>query len=784
MEVRAVVNIGPPNSSRVPQTKNASLSSSTYFDGGPSLSENLCHPFMYMNQTTLPDTRALDVSHLSPLKLSKTPTVINVTPQKSRHPSIKVYESPHATMWLTPESSNTYTNVNLPDSSLLHHRSISCLAAGIPAAVSVTPEPKRHSKPNRKTPSVSGCSPKTGGRGPSQSRTSPPHIRDAGLSEASPGILTLPSHHNRNHRQSSDPGNFKSMVRVGPGFSPTGSPASDSQRALRGATDCPHAQQRGRMVENSEDRSRRELESPRLVGPQVRAVHSPNPRQNFRPPSRSSLEMDGMLHGIASQWETSNPLPTPKTPTMMGLPGINLHNPTYRSEGPSSTSTGTPPPSVALWTTSSTKTRDLSGNAGECNESKIPVSGRAAPTPSGSDEDLELTRLPELGETENPPDRVVAKYSEDLNIIKIHEAIMTRFAHEEAEIPGLQARLHPAHGEIGGLHSGMTVNERREYLQNIESMTSRLRDLQNRTALTNYLDKSLSILKAYKLVSSDASKGIVSIRKLGQKPEVDPERISNRLNIIQQYLEVARDYISLDVVHINQIKARCPGCGIDFSQVVIDEESGLCICDCGVERENLSQHSLYKDSTRVNIGNRNNYEDWENFEKALIRYQGRQQSKPPQKLYDQLDAYYRKIQKSLCAEIRSRPSLSDGKKEGTSRQMMLDALCETNNTAYYDDVNLVMNVYWGWKLPDVSHLENQIMQDYYLTQQVYNSEPHQGRDASLNTQFRLYVHLLAVDHRCSREDFKIQTSRDSLEFHQEMWKKMCDKTGVKFHAVI
>ena len=765
MEVRAVVNIGPPNSSRVPQTKNASLSSSTYFDGVQNLSENVCHPFVYTNQTTLPDTQALDVSHLSPLKLSKTPTVINVTPQKSRHPSIKVYESPHATMWLTPESSNTYASVNLPDSSPRRHRSISCLAAGIPAAVPVTPEPKRNSKSNRqkKTPSVR---------------------------VASPGILTLPSHPNLNYRQSSDPGNFISPVRVGPGFSPTflrsplphrlGTPTSDSQR--------------GRMVENSEDRSRRELESPRPTGPQVRAVHSPNPRQSFRAPSLSSVEMDGMLHGIASQWETSIPLSIPKNSTMMGVPGINLHNPTSLREGPpvtsTRTSTGTPPP-VALWTTrhSSTKIRDSSGNAGACNEPQIPMSIGASPTPFGADEDRELTRLPELGETEqteSPPDRVVAKYSEDLNIIKIHEAIMTRFAYEEAEIPGLQARLHPAHGEIDqpGLHSGMTVNERREYLQNVESMTSRLRDLQNRTALTNYLDTSLSILKAYKLVSSDASKGIVSIRKLGQKPEVDPERISNRLNIIQQYLEVARDYISLDVVQINQIKARCPGCGIDFSQVVIDEESGLCICDCGVERENLSQHSLYKDSTRVNIGNRNNYEDWENFEKALIRYQGRQQNKPPQKLYDQLDAYYRKIQKSLGAEIRSRPSLSDGKKEATSRQMMLDALYETDNSAYYDDVNLVMNVYWGWKLPDVSHLENQIMQDYYLTQQVYNSEPHQGRDASLNTQFRLYVHLLAVGHRCSRDDFKIQTSRDSLEFHQEMWKKMCDKTGVKFHPVI
>ena len=470
--------------------------------------------------------------------------------------------------------------------------------------------------------------------------------------------------------------------------------------------------------------------------------------------------MDNMLHGIASQWETSVPLGTPKTPIMQSPNGLDLHNsvglggdPSIRQGSPpggvtltpARTGSASPPPMTLGIPRSSSR-----GHPGGASQGDAPLLSGGAPglvpvTPGvRTDEDLELTTLPELGEiehTESPPDRVVAKYSEDLNIIKIHEAIMTRFAYEEAEIPGLQAQVQTSQQ---GLHPGMTINERRQYLQHADSMQSRLRDLQNRAALTNYLERSLSILKAYKLVSSDASKGIVSIRRLGQKQEVNQERITNRLNIIQQYLEIARDYISLDVVQINQIKARCPGCGIDFSQVMIDEESGLCICDCGVERENLSQHSLYKDSTRVNIGNRNNYEDWENFEKALIRYQGRQQNKPPQKLYDQLDAYYRKIQKSLGVEIRARPSLSDGKKEGTSRQMMLDALCETNNSAYYDDVNLVMNVYWGWKLPDVVHLEAQIMQDYYLTQQVYNSEPHQGRDATLNTQFRLYIHLLAV----------------------------------------
>lgn len=722
MQVQAVVNIGPRNSGRMSPVGEVKLCDSRPFDHMSSVSEKVSADF---NPSKL-------LSHRG----CKSPTVISVTPQKSRPPSVKVYESPHATMWLTPEPplhpndtpapfdllnpfrSPTETSsahprklhfpvhpsqgidrwtgggcasetLNLPVQNPLSHRSVSCRVSG-----SID----------------SSASPQTPGSG-----FSPPiyTTRVSKSKKKSHGVST-PSNLNLNYGKSSDPGHFMSSPPFG----------------LDSLTSTPVSS------------------SPRVTGPQLRVVPSPNLSHGFILPRMS---MDDTRSG---------------SPMEMPMPELNLCNPV-------------------------TLTRERTGSRKLSYGSGVPESGAIVTRDSESradlhrsEEDQELTTLPELCEAdrgESPPDRVVAKYTSDLNIIKIHEAILTRFAYEQAEIPDLQAGLQISHREG---HAGMTINERRKYLQTLESQQARLHELQNRTAFNTYIQSSLSILKAYKLVSSDASKGIVSIRKLGQNQLISAETISNRLQIIQQYLEIARDYISLDVVQINQIKARCPGCGVDFSEVNVDEDSGLCICDCGVERENLSQHGVYKDSTRVNIGNRNNYEDWENFEKALIRYQGRQQNKPPQKLYDQLDSYYLKIKKSLGAEIRSRPYLFDGKKEGTSRQMMLDALCETNNSAYYDDVNLVMNVYWGWKLPDVAHLESQIMQDYYLTQQIYNSEPHQGRDASLNTQFRLYVHLLAVGHRCSRDDFKIQTSRDSLEFHQEMWKKMCDKTGVKFHPVI
>ena len=158
-------------------------------------------------------------------------------------------------MWLTPEPSKTYANVNLPDSSPIRHRSISCLAPTFPTTPNS--ESKRTPKSNRPR--------KTSGA----TRVSDTRLRSVASPE---GASVLPLHPNLNGRQSSDPGNFLSA----------GFPLADR---LSTPTSTP---QWGRMVENSEDRSRRELESPRVTGPQVRAVQSPHPRHGFRPPSLSS----------------------------------------------------------------------------------------------------------------------------------------------------------------------------------------------------------------------------------------------------------------------------------------------------------------------------------------------------------------------------------------------------------------------------------------------------------------------------------------------------------------
>jgi hypothetical protein len=383
--------------------------------------------------------------------------------------------------------------------------------------------------------------------------------------------------------------------------------------------------------------------------------------------------------------------------------------------------------------------------------------------------------------SDGPPDLIKGTYTNDLNINKIHEAITARYEYFYKSVGVIQERIIHITKKID--IGNITFNEQRSLESEINNLKKAMYDYENNISYNNYLEQIKDLLTEYNKVASNKSKGVIIFHKI--KEEEDDKIIQKRVQIIQKYLEIAKNYIRIEMVYKSPHKFLCPICNNDLSKSFTDEDSGLCICQkCGFERESISHISTFKDIQRLNLGNRNNYDDCENFRKALQRFQGKQTHRPPQKLYEQLDDYFGKLGKGVSSDIKIQNITKEGQKQGTSRQMMFEALAETNNSAYYDDINLILHIYWGWDLPNISHLEEKIMEDYIATQKVYNAIQNKDRNASLNIQFRLFVHLKAVGYTCNKNDFKIQTSRDSLIFHNEMWKTMCDKTGVKFYSVI
>ncbi len=401
-----------------------------------------------------------------------------------------------------------------------------------------------------------------------------------------------------------------------------------------------------------------------------------------------------------------------------------------------------------------------------------------------------------LANKESPPDLVTATYTDDLNILKIHEAIAARFGSLRGQIPNMRGQILALHKKLEFKHWSMI--ERKDLVANIKALETEIATLECGTRWIAYITAAKPILEAYVPLISDDVRGIVNIKAGGSgksrslagtdtetKDQVSSslqELITKRIDLIQQYLAVAGPYITLDISWQGVVASKCPGCDRPFTDLHVDDAEGLHSCECGYERENLAKGPSFKDALRVNVGGRNEYEDRETFDRALSRIEGTYPDKIPDLLYSQLDAYFTFKGFYTGAQIRELPLLPNGRKQHTSVTVLISGLAETNNADFYKCYPLIAHNYWGWALRDFTTIRARVMQEYDLTQSVYNVIKE--RDSSLNVNIRVYYHLRAVSYPCEWEDFKSLTARDSLLYHQKMWKEMCRQTGVVYTDIV
>lgn len=380
-------------------------------------------------------------------------------------------------------------------------------------------------------------------------------------------------------------------------------------------------------------------------------------------------------------------------------------------------------------------------------------------------------------EDEKLPDRIEGTYVYDYNILYIHNILMKKF--EQDKKNNLITIKNFIQLEEVKIKTCQTLIERKKSKKLLEQYRDEIQKLQSDYYKNNYLTKAEKYLQTYKKLGPISRVvSFVSNNKGGKivAPENEKKQ-KKRHSIIFDYLEICRKYISIDLIRDIPNSDCCPGCGVKREDnPSIENESGSVCPNCYLETINIIRQPFFTDGTRVN-NSRNNYEDRINFEKVLSRYQGKQNNKPPKELYQKLDIWF--LENNLhSSEYYKNLPLVEGKKEGTTRTLMYKALGDIGCSGYYDDINLIMNVFLGWELPDVSHLEDKIMRDYDLYQIVYEEVlDKEGRKSSLNSQWRLYKHLRLLGWECKRKDFKIPTTPNILEYHVRKWKEGCKVLG-------
>jgi len=368
---------------------------------------------------------------------------------------------------------------------------------------------------------------------------------------------------------------------------------------------------------------------------------------------------------------------------------------------------------------------------------------------------------------EDVPDTISVSYVNDFNLLKIHETILRKLRSESNKIPELKLQLKR---ELSSVQSPQTIIERNKSIRKIKDIQNEIKAIRTESKIQEYLEKSKSYIEEYKRLVPQKRKIDFTSKKekvLDEKEENSPN-YKRKIRLVDRYLNIAQEYIKVNLEQKKRNVNKCV-CGFDLTDIPIDN-FGTQICpECETERY-IVGFNLHKTDT---LASRNDYSDRDNFEKALMRYQGKQVDKIPDNLFGDLDKYFSSRGKATSDVIKSRSLDSRGRKKGTNLPILYKALLATGYSSLYEDANLIAHRYWGWKLPDVTHLESVIMEDYEKTQRIYNMLQKQ-RSSSLGTQFRLFKHLELRGYPCSIGDFKVVKMRESIEHHNQMWKEMCD----------
>lgn len=263
--------------------------------------------------------------------------------------------------------------------------------------------------------------------------------------------------------------------------------------------------------------------------------------------------------------------------------------------------------------------------------------------------------------------------------------------------------------------------------------------------------------------------------------------------IILDFAAAAEKYCPLDVRCEFAAGKRVCACG----RCLGDSDDFCPDCQFPVERREAAPAADRKDT---------DYEAKENFKHEFYRYQGLIHNQIPASLYASLDSYFAKNRIPPGALVRELFKLTEGtdgqirKRIGkndngtiirTSVSMMIDALRKTKNPGYYGDVNYICQEYWGWKLPDLSGLEEAIFRDYDAIQVEYNKllrtadgkcEPRFShfakRKSNLSCRFRLYYHLRARGHACSEDDFKLVSLNNLRMEYRKLFREVFAKAGL------
>jgi len=326
---------------------------------------------------------------------------------------------------------------------------------------------------------------------------------------------------------------------------------------------------------------------------------------------------------------------------------------------------------------------------------------------------------------------------EDVNILKIDKMIIEKFNNHEP--------LNKLYDELNFYLKTIEDNEIVDIIfikNHINILKDTIIDIENNFSLILYKIQSHKILEEYKKVIDNPPKKDF-LRDNTREINIY-NKLKHRLEL--RYLSIARKYIDIKKIIQNTYDVECEICGNILEYNECNE--------CGNINITINDSPSFKDIERININKKYEYSRRNHFIDAINRYQGKQNKKIPDKVYEIIRMEIKNNKIELC---------------NLTKDNVYNFLSDHNLSSHYENINLIYSVITGKKLKDISKYEDKLLKLFEYQNKINIDDE---RVNGLNVNFILYKLLLIVGVDCKREDFYFLKTKEKQDEHEDKWEEM------------
>lgn len=374
---------------------------------------------------------------------------------------------------------------------------------------------------------------------------------------------------------------------------------------------------------------------------------------------------------------------------------------------------------------------------------------------------------------------------ERVDIIGLHNQILSAFVNDQNRIPDLKNRLN----EVEKLLTKPEIDHgtRRKVSASSTFLKTLIADISTKKTEGFYLMETAGLIQKYR--------EILKIPQVVSFMGTIENNDDGKETIITEYLTIARKYkpeLCPPIQKVSKVKKPiidiCKECG--SSTDMIEEDGFLSCTKCGHEEEIAANSSSYKDAERVNVGSKYTYDKRIHFRDCMNQYQGKQNSSIPEAVYQSLESEFEAhglLVPSPDKEVRF---------SKIKREHILIFLKECGYSKHYEDAVLIHHHLTGVKPPDVSHLETCIINDFDKLVESYDKLYHTndengiafkdkrgGRKNFINNQYVLYQLLRKWNYPCDVSEFSILKTTERKSYHDDICRELFKELGWKFTSV-